>query len=261
MKKTKTIVEARRDRIFTLLQEAESVKVDELAAELQVSPLTIRRDLDFFEQKLLIERFYGGAMLLNKKVTSQGTSMSYSLNKHAIAKKAAEFIENGDTIFMNTSSTALLILKYLTDKRVMVITNNGKAIFTDKDPNISIVLSGGELREPKESMVGEFAINNLSKVTASKSFLGCTGITAETGITTAVLQEVAINELMLSRCTGARIIMADCSKIGHDHSFVSGSIDKVTYLITDTMADPAAIENIKSTGVHVIQVEPLKRVD
>jgi len=261
MKKHKTIVEARRDRIFSLLQESDTVKVDELAAELQVSPLTIRRDLDFFEQKTLIERFYGGAMLINKILPRSGTLMSYSLNKHAIAKRAAEFVENGDTIFLNTSSTALLILKYIKGKRVMVITNNGKAIFIEKDPLISIVLSGGELREPKEAMVGEFAINNLSKVTVAKSFIGCSGITAETGITTAVLQEVAINELMLNRCTGPRIILADCSKVGRDHSFVSGSIDKVTYLITDTMADPSSIDAIKSAGVNVIQVEPLKRVD
>jgi len=261
MKRHKSIVDSRRNRIYQALQESGTVKVDELAATLEVSPLTIRRDLEYFEAKKLVERFYGGAMLVNKFVVKDNTSQNNALAKHAIAKKAAEFVETGDTLFVNTSSTALLVLKYIRNKRVVIITNNGKAIFADKDPMIQVVLTGGELREPKEAMVGEFAINNLSRVTATKSFLGCSGITAETGITTAVLQEVAVNEMMLNRCVGPRIIVADSSKIGRDHSFVSGSIDKVTILITDNNADAQVVAALKANGVTVIQVEPLRSIE
>ncbi|MHC1734765.1 MAG: DeoR/GlpR family DNA-binding transcription regulator [Erysipelotrichaceae bacterium] len=261
MKRHKSIVDSRRNRIYQALQESGTVKVDELAATLEVSPLTIRRDLEYFEAKKLVERFYGGAMLVNKFVVKDNTSQNNALAKHAIAKKAAEFVETGDTLFVNTSSTALLVLKYIRNKRVVIITNNGKAIFADKDPMIQVVLTGGELREPKEAMVGEFAINNLSRVTATKSFLGCSGMTPETGITTAVLQEVAVNEMMLNRCVGPRIIVADSSKIGRDHSFVSGSIDKVTILITDNNADPQVVAAIKANGVTVIQVEPLRSIE
>ncbi|HAM62200.1 MAG TPA: DeoR/GlpR transcriptional regulator [Erysipelotrichaceae bacterium] len=261
MKRHKSIVDSRRNRIYQALQESGTVKVDELAATLEVSPLTIRRDLEYFEAKKLVERFYGGAMLVNKFVVKDNTSQNNALAKHAIAKKAAEFVETGDTLFVNTSSTALLVLKYIRNKRVVIITNNGKAIFADKDPMIQVVLTGGELREPKEAMVGEFAINNLSRVTATKSFLGCSGMTPETGITTAVLQEVAVNEMMLNRCVGPRIIVADSSKIGRDHSFVSGSIDKCTILITDNNADPQVVAAIKANGVSVIQVEPLRSIE
>lgn len=261
MKRHKSIVDSRRNRIYQALQESGTVKVDELAATLEVSPLTIRRDLEYFEAKKLVERFYGGAMLVNKFVVKDNTSQNNALAKHAIARKAAEFVETGDTLFVNTSSTALLVLKYIRNKRVVIITNNGKAIFADKDPMIQVVLTGGELREPKEAMVGEFAINNLSRVTATKSFLGCSGMTPETGITTAVLQEVAVNEMMLNRCVGPRIIVADSSKIGRDHSFVSGSIDKVTILITDSHADPQVIAALKAHGVTVILVEPLKSIE
>lgn len=260
MKRHKSIVDTRRKHIYQLLEENNTVKVDELAEALDVSALTIRRDLEYFEEKGLVERFYGGAMLVNTLVVKSNTTANHALAKHAIAKKAAEFIESGDTIFINTSSTALLILKYLKNKRVTCITNNGKAIFMEKDPGISIVLSGGELREPKESMVGEFAINNLSKVTASKSVLGCSGITSQSGITTAVLQEVAINEIMLHRVAGPRIILADHTKIGRDHSFVSGSIDHVTILITDTLADKECLDRMIAKGVKVVQVEPLKTI-
>ena len=261
MKRHKSIVDSRRNHIYQSLQENGTVKVDELALSLGVSSLTIRRDLEYFEEKKLVERFYGGAMLVNKFVVRDNTGQNNALAKHAIAKKAAEYIEMGDTLFVNTSSTAILILKYIKDKRVVIITNNGKAIFAEKDPMIQVVLTGGELREPKEAMVGEFALNNLSRVTATKSILGCSGMTADTGITTDVLQEVAVNEMMLNRCVGPRIIVADSSKIGRDHSFVSGSIDKCTILITDTHADPQAVSAIRSAGVTVIQVEPLKSID
>ena len=76
-----------------------------------------------------------------------------------------------------------------------------------------MILTGGELREPKESMVGEFATNNLSRVSANKTFIGCSGISSKVGITTAVLAEVAINELMLKQCTGTRFVLADSTKM------------------------------------------------
>ena len=74
---------------------------------------------------------------------------------------------------------------------------------------VSICLSGGELRIPKESMVGDFALNNLNKVSATKAFLGCSGFSVASGMTTAILQEVAINEVMITRCIGETFILAD----------------------------------------------------
>ena len=115
------------------------------------------------------------------------------------------------------------MLKYIKNKRVTVITNNGKAIFMDHDPMVSICLSGGELRIPKESMVGDFALNNLNKVSATKAFLGCSGFSVASGMTTAILQEVAINEVMITRCIGETFILADHTKIGTNHSFITES--------------------------------------
>lgn len=266
MKKSKSIVDSRRERIFQIMKEKGSVKVDELAIQLQVSELTIRRDLDFFVNKNLAERFYGGASL-SKKITDSSSlitnkdNSNFVLHKHAIAKKAAEFIEDGDTIFINTSSTALLLIKYIKNKHVNIITNNGKAILLDYDPHVSIVLTGGELRVPKESMTGEFALNNLSKVTATKSFIGVSGITAQSGITTAILPEVAINEIMITRALGPVYILADNSKIGKESAFVSGRIDQLSYLITDVDANPDALAQLEEKGLSVITVAPLKQLD
>ena len=207
MKNSRNFIETRRKKIYQALEKHGSVKVDELAEQLHTSPLTIRRDLDHLEQQNLVERYYGGASIRrNRSGPANSVDSSY---KHAIARHAAQFVSDGDTIFINSSSTALLTIKYITAKMVTVITNNGKAIFSDLNEDINIILTGGELRPPKEVMLGEFALNNLNLVTANKCFLGCSGLTVEEGFTTAAMQEVAINQLMLSRVTGKKYILAD----------------------------------------------------
>lgn len=254
MKRHKKLVDERRNQVLYELSLTPNVKVEELAERLNVSPLTIRRDLQYWEDKNRITRHYGGATLVETFQQSCNLTDVKELRKNAIAKKAAEFVEDGDTIFINTSSTALLILKYIKNKRVNVITNNANAVFVQKDSLINVLLTGGELREPKESMVGEFAYNNLSRVSANKAFIGCSGISAQVGMTTAVLAEVAINEVMLRQCTGPRFVLAEGSKIGHNHSFVSSAINKIDYVVTDTSAPEEAVNQLKDKGVKIITV-------
>jgi DeoR family fructose operon transcriptional repressor len=261
MKVSRSIVENRRARILEMLEKNESVKVMELAERLNVSPLTIRRDFEEMEKENLIIRFHGGASLIREEIQENMFSSTLTLHKHAIAKAAARFVEDGDTIFINTSSTALLILNYITAKQVTVMTNNAKALFSKIREDMMVFLTGGELRFPKESMVGDFAINNLSRVKATKCFMGCSGLTIEEGVTTAVLQEAAVNELMLNRTTGKRFILGDYQKIGRTHSFVSGSIDKVDCLITDIYANQEVVNKLRERNIEVIQVKPLKRIE
>ena len=166
-------------------------------------------------------------------------------------------LEDGDTIFINTSSTALLVIKYIVGKRVTIITNNGKAIFCDHDPNVQIVMTGGELRFPKESMTGDFALNNLQRVKANKAFLGCNGFDSEVGMSTAILSEVTINEAMISRCSGEAFILADATKINYVHQFVVAKPDSFAYLITDTRVPAEQIEEFEQNSILVKQLNPL----
>lgn len=260
MKMNKAIVDERRNKIMKEIQFNGHASVEDLASKLNVSPLTIRRDLQYWEELGAVVRYYGGAKLVQNFVQNDDPNASNELYKHAIAKYAAQHVQEGDTIFINTSSTALLVLKYIRNKRVTVITNNGKAIFMEHDPLLSICLTGGELRIPKESMVGEFALNNLNRVSANKVFLGCSGINASSGMTTAILQEVAINEAMINRCIGETFLLADHTKIGVNHSFTSGHISSFNYLITDNLADQDELYPIKEAGVKVITLDPLSHI-
>lgn len=265
MKSSKSVIFKRQQNILQCLKENKTVHVDEIAQKLNVSPTTIRRDLQIFEQKQLVERFHGGAQLLAGKLKEDTAEDALSprtvLQKHAIARYAASLIEHGDTIFMNSGSTTLLILRYLADKRVIVVTNNGNALGAEKGPRVELILTGGEVYERKQSLVGEFALSTLSKITANKTFIGVGGISVEGGITTSVLQETAINEMMLKRCSGPRFVVTTSDKIGREHNFLSGSIDKISTLITDQDADSAEISRLRSRGIEIVQLDPVTEIE
>lgn len=258
MKKIQSIVSKRRESIIQYLKENKTIKNEELADLLHTSPLTIRRDLQALEEDGLVIRHYGGAILVENSDTINNniddSFINYSKQKHAIAKCAADLIKDGDTIFINTSSTALLILEYLGDKRVVVVTNNGKALQSTIGPNVELVLTGGQVYGRKQSMVGDFATHILSQITASKCFLGVSGIEAHLGISTSVLQETLVNKEMINRCNGPVYILTDSSKIGRHHNFSSGDIDKVSHIITDSDISVEDIKTFQQAGIEVTTV-------
>jgi DeoR family fructose operon transcriptional repressor len=263
MKNSNDLVSKRQQLILQYLKENGTIKTDEISKTLGVSPITIRRDLQIFEDNGIVEKFYGGATLIEKPLyddPSFSTSSEKSETcKHAIAKRAADLVEDGDIIFINSSSTALLVLEYLENKHVTVVTNNGKALQLFNNPNIDLVLTGGEVNIRKQCMVGDYATHLLSKISANKCILGVSGVSASLGISTSVLQETTINSLMLKKCLGPRIILADSSKVGKNHNFLLGEINKISYLITDSNADKEELELISAKGIEVLTVDVLNK--
>lgn len=260
MKSKKGTVYKRKQFILQTLKEQKSVNINQLAQQLNISPITVRRDLQNFEEKGIAERFYGGAKLVEGSLSEDPSQLSLSdvqlKSKHAIARKAAEMVEDGDAIFINTSSTALLMLEYLNDKHVTIITNNGSALMVHRAPGIELVLSGGEVSNNKNSLVGDFALQTFSKVWVNKCFVGVSGINAEGQISTSVLQEAAINELILNHSNVMRVILADSSKLGRLNNFIIRPTQKVTHIITDSGADPAILAQLQRDDLELCCVSP-----
>ncbi|NFT91836.1 DeoR/GlpR transcriptional regulator [Clostridium botulinum] len=261
MKNTKSIVSKRREKILDYLKSNESINTNDLAEILEISPLTLRRDLQALDEQGLIVRYYGGAKLANDINNSENilketdTDLLLNKKKNIIAKYAADLIKDGDTVFINSSSTALLMLKYLGNKRVYIVTNNGKALQVTIPPNVELVLTGGQVYERKQSLVGDFATYILSKITADKCFLGVSGITSDSGISTSVLQETLINHEMINRCNGPVYILADSSKVGRHHNFSSGDIEEISHLITDSDVDKNELNLLKEKNVDTIVLD------
>lgn len=254
MKNSKAAVQERQQNILEYIKRYETADANTLAEYFKVTPTTIRRDLNVLEQRSCINRYFGGARYsasFQEEIAPTNLADEKELVRREIAKAAAGMIEDGDTVFMNSSGTASLVLEYLEDKTVTVITNNARALYLNKSPRTQLILTGGEVYGRKQSLVGSFASDAVAKVTATKCILGVSGISVSAGITSRVLQETTINQMMLERCIGDKIIVAEGSKIGISHSFYSGSIDDITHLITDSAAEPQCLAELRTAGLSV----------
>lgn len=252
MKKSVAFVETRRQQILAALTQHPGLKVRDLAVRHGVSALTIRRDLDALAAQGVLNRTYGGAALTQADASAHDNAQEDG--KRALAARAAACIREGDTIFINSSSTALLALDYVRERHITAITNNGKAIHQSLDPRIKLVLTGGHIQFPKEALTGEFALRNLEKVTAQKAVMGFSGVSLDGGLTTSNLDEVAINEMMLRRATEKVVVVVESRKLGHDSTFRSGELAAVSHLITDSGADAAFIAALNRRGIKVTLV-------
>ena len=252
MKSSKGVVFKRQQRILQLLQENTVMSVEDLSKEVEVSEITIRRDLQQFEDQGVIERFYGGARFLAGKIKQENVEqIQYNSMKKNIARRAAGLVRDHDMVFINSGSTAFLLLNFLADANVTILTNNGRSIFKKTSTKASVVISGGEIFEQKKSLVGDFAINSFSKARADICFLGVGGI-SKNGISTYALPETAVNRVILERTTGHRIIVTEGFKVGRDSNFHTADCNMITHLITDHTADPETVAYLKSIGVKVL---------
>lgn len=252
VKRNRELVDERRDKVLLALKNNGTIKVSDLAEEFKVSLLTIRRDLQYLECNNKLKRYYGGASIIDEKPVTEEDEVT--LYRRLIVKYASTFMDDGDIIFINSCPFALQMLSDIEDKRVIVITNNGKAMKIKHSPQISIILTGGELRDREEIMVGEFAINSLKRVSAKKSFIGCCGISLESGLTTEFMNEVHINQLMITRVTVASYLLIDHTMLGKNCSFMCSSLKHIKNVITDEKADEEIVANLREMGINVYQV-------
>ena len=247
MKRERIYVEMRRKQILEAVKENPRVMVDELAQKFEVSLITIRRDLQYLEDQKLLVRFHGGAEPILPEDIEQNEIQMY---RRLIAQYAATLVEKGDSLFINTSRNAFQMLEYVKSRNVTVITNNGKVMRMDYNDGISIILTGGEIRHPKEALVGDFAIRNVQNVFPKKAFIGCSGFSPVSGMTTEIAGEVKINELMIQNA-GEVYVLADHTKIGKKSSFTSSPVQKIGHLITDEKAPRQILDELADAGVKV----------
>ena len=252
MKQSKEVIDSRRNKLLLILKEKKTLTVEELAQEVKVSLPTLRRDLAYLSDKGLINRYHGGA---NATDSRDLLSSRLKMKKDLIAKTAAGLIENDEIIFMNSAATGIRAIEYIEpSKYVSVITNNGKALQLHTLPNVKLIITGGETRQPKSAMTGEFALNNVKRVQANKLIMGASGFHIDEGITTANIDEVAINKAMIKGASEV-ILCVDSSKLNHVSAFISGAVEDVDILITDVEADPELIKEFKARGLKVILVD------
>ena len=178
----------RKAEIATVLERSGRVDVASLAARFEVCKETIRRDLRELEKDGTIRRIHGGAVL-NLVASRAQAEFPVSVReiqrqeeKLVICRRAAAMIEDGDTVFMDNSSTTLYLLRYIRpDAHVCVITNSLKLLLEAVrvgNPNLRFVCLGGDFKESNMSFSGAIP-QKIARDYPSKAFMSCASITEQ----------------------------------------------------------------------------------
>ena len=256
MKNNRQVVYGRQQKITELVNERKEMSVDELSAELAVSVMTIRRDLQYLEDHGLLHRVHGGAVCIKNNRSGSNREL-IEIYRARISEYAAGFVHDKDRIFINGSRMALDMLNYVKDKRVEVFTNNGCAVDRQYPENVSLTLIGGSLHG--RIMVGEYTMRNLLNLSAKRAFIGCNAVHPDGKFSYEILTEIGLTEAMLSRTEGEVYVLADHTKFRdsvEDYDAYGGSryVRPVT-LITDTLVDAKVIASLRKNNIEVVQVE------
>ncbi|AVK64813.1 DeoR/GlpR transcriptional regulator [Lactobacillus sp. CBA3606] len=248
-------VQNRRDRLVKALYQNNLIPVKTLAAQLAVSEITVRRDLKALNSMGLVDWQHG----IVRKVTDEQTQDDSSRSKidqlkDSIAAAVPSYIKDSSTLFVNSSSLCWRAINQLAVKPLTIITNNIRATECVRHPETSIILTGGEVRYPKESLVGTVAIQLLETVQSDFTLIGCDGINLESGVTTQNIYETQVNSTMIQRTKQKVICVADYRKIGVSSNYHVADLSAVDVLITDSFANEKVIRDFRHRGIEVVQV-------
>ncbi|REL34338.1 transcriptional repressor AgaR [Thalassotalea euphylliae] len=253
----------RRQSILSLLQTDGRVEVPALAAQFAVSTVTIRTDLNYLDKKGLLVRSHGGAVASERitKALSQELSIGEKKQqnhaiKEAIGERAAQFVEHGDNLIIDSGTTTLEVAKALFAKENLVVMTNGLNIASElaKHPSSEVMVTGGQLRKKSLSFYGRQAEASLSSYRFNKLFLGVDGFDVATGITTHFEPEAHLNRVMC-QANVEIIAVADSSKFSKQGLHIICDVADIDVLITDSKLSQAHQQALIDAGIRLELVE------
>lgn len=249
----------RRLQISELVRQHGSVQVNALARRFGVSMQTVRKDLRYLEERGVMARAYGGAIdssVVGNTVVEphyETKRTAHLDEKRRIGARAAALVKPGDTIAIDSGTTAIQLAEALPDIEITVVTNDfGVLSSLAPKPSINIVMLGGELRRRNMAFYGGLTVEALDALHVDKLFLGVDGFDLERGITTHYEPEAMLNRKMVET---ARMVVAitDSSKFGkvclHRIIPVSG----LNALITEAGAPEDITAACQALGVDVLR--------
>ncbi len=244
-------LQARENEVLKLLADDDSLTVSRLARSIGVSEVTIRKTLERLEHKGVLIRSHGGAIpAFHPEILVRQSSCLEE--KQRIAKAAAALISDGDTVMLNSSTTGVLIARYLLGKRgVRIVTNSTLVLpFARMNPLLQVTLIGAEFRPATEALVGPLAIETLDHYHAKFAFIGTAGFSVEHGVTAHVAEEAAVVKKLTER-SETTILVADSTKYGRTGFVCFLQMRDVDRVITDAGLRAEAKAELEEAGVEV----------
>lgn len=253
------LAQQRRIRILEMLQEDGNARVRDLSKAFGVSEPTVRLDLDRLQEEGLVVREHGGAYLKSVPQQVRTLSLQHTENmdrKVRIARAAAQLIENGDSLILDSGSTVTEIAKNLDDKKdLRIITNSlNIALLLGGHLTFEVMVTGGVFKAPTLSLTSDKAAAFFNQIHVRKLFLATGGISFDVGLTYPSLSDLPVKRAMIEAADETYLV-ADATKIGRIAFAALGPLDRIQYLITDPGISDKDRKQFAALGIKVIVVE------
>ena len=254
----------RSSEILKQLEQNGRVDVNELADLFRASKETVRRDLREMESQGLLKRTHGGAVFESKfspnlpEFPVAIREIQHFKEKEAICKTAASYIKDGDSIFVDNSSTCLYLVKHIPRQyKVTLITNSIKllaGILASDKPKLTAVCLGGFYNPANLSIYGAIARKNAESYFPAKAFMSCSGWNTLDQFTDSSILEVDTKQLMIERSTEV-FMLADHTKFERTGPVFLTNFSAVHFLITDQKNTSDQFSVLQKAGIKVIQAD------
>ena len=241
----------RQSKILKLLDRDSQTSVRELAVLLGVSSVTIRQDLNFLESEGLLKRIHGGAVMKDADDIASRLGIN-SEKKLRIARKVATYIQDGETILIESGSTNALLARELLKKNVTIITTNVYiARQFRKKEQARIILLGGMYQHESESLVGRITRYCIDQINYDKAFIGVDGYTSKTGFTLRDLFRADISSYIIKKSKEV-FVVTDSSKFGKSELTNICNACDIHHVATDSDLDKQFIREFRQAGIDLI---------
>lgn len=252
-------LDERREKILEKLESNGKVFVKELAKEFEVSEGMIRKDLQSLEKEGKLKRAYGGAIRIKQELVHMSTLKERMVDKNSekekIALKIFENIQDGDTIFLDTSSINYILAEKLSvsDKEVMVITNMpGIISFFTEESKSNVIAIGGLYNKKIGGVIGSEAVNSILHYRVDKAFIGSCGVNPRThSVTNFDLEDGNTKKAVISIAKESYLI-SEGKKFKVEGVFQFCTLEQIDYVLTEEEPPKEILKELKESGVKVI---------
>ena len=245
----------RYSQILRLLDNQEFMSVSQLSQILEVSPMTIRRDLDEMESKKLIRRLHGGAAAIktqNNEPFYRDRAVVQVDEKRLIAQIANDHVHDNSIIAVDSGSTCFELVKLLQNRPITVVTNSFPVMEGLLYSNtVKVIVPCGNLRSHEGAISGSDTIEYLSKLHVDQFFMGVGGIDSNAGITDYNIEDAAVKRIIISNASKV-IVLADSSKYNRVTFANICPVSELDILVSDSKPAGKLYENLQRSGVQII---------
>jgi len=245
-------VQNRRRALLDVLQRDGAVLVRQLAAELSCSEMTVRRDLDALERDGVVRRVHGGAIrvqLRRDEMPYAARALEATEAKQRIGRAVAALIDDGETVILDSGTTALEVARALRGRPVTVLPLGLRALLELADDDaVSLISPGGDVRPGELVVTGDLAEVAFERLRFDTLVLGCCGLHEREGVTTHVPADARVKRAAL-RAARRTVLASDATKIGQVTFGHVCSLAQAQRLVTD--ADPELTSSLEAAGLLV----------